>query len=119
MNPGAGVAPGFFLSDVPRGTFFVLAKRPAWSFRAPCQGSETHEPRIMKCPKCCGDGWTIEPDPFSGEATQVQCEFCLASGEIPDVTGPAATANSNAARIEEERTEGRAVPQRPRGNPHD
>lgn len=27
-------------------------------------------------PNCCDKGWWVEPDPATGEAMQVQCEFC-------------------------------------------
>lgn len=36
--------------------------------------------RMKRCEVCDGQGWTTQPDPRNGDATQVQCEPCLGTG---------------------------------------
>ena len=38
-----------------------------------------------KCPQCSGDGWYVQANYHTGDAEQVQCGYCLASGYIPYV----------------------------------
>ena len=49
---------------------------------------ELAEQEDAKCSECHGVGWTVQPDPQDGQASQVQCERCLgtgrAKGETPE-----------------------------------
>lgn len=36
---------------------------------------------IIPCQDCSGQGWTTQPDPGTGDATQVECERCYGTGE--------------------------------------
>lgn len=69
-------------------------KNPKWSSRILGLGEQDpmgvhalfaaiESPATVKdeaCPECEGQGWTIQPDPRNGEATQVQCEACYGTG---------------------------------------
>lgn len=36
----------------------------------------------IDCSLCEGQGWTTEAHPYTGEATQVQCENCYGTGKL-------------------------------------
>ena len=38
--------------------------------------------KAYRCPDCAGVGWTVQADPHTGDACQVQCERCYANGVI-------------------------------------
>lgn len=50
-----------------------------WNRRVPVTVSEK-----KRCEVCSGQGWTTQPDPRNGDATQVQCEPCFGTGAVSE-----------------------------------